>query len=1081
MYLKKVNGAMLKLILKMKIYAIIFAFLLCAVEGVAGESRKIIIRGDNAFPPYEFINDKGEPDGFNVDLVRAVMEELKLSYDIQLEDWSTVLRQFNNNEVDLITGVAKSNIPSENFELSLAYSYVDYIFVCRKNNPILDAKDLSKKSIIVQKHTLPYKKMKDMNYDANFIVVDNMVEGLKKLSEGEGDVAICINKMAHYIIYKNGLTNLSIHDSGWPLREYCFAGSDPQLLEQVNAAVVKLKNNGIYDRIHMKWLGGKPVFTVPSWVYFLIGALILTALLLSIFISIYKKRIKRGEILLKNENEKLNDLLLENKKWLNRYLTVFNTTLVGLCYYDKNGILLNINDEMLKLFQTDGKRRLQDKTVSIYEDPLLRSYGIVDEKGQIHEFHGVLKYDLRKEKCPEFFARFSPYDQIYYLKMDVTPIISPDGELEGTLITAVDQTAEVNHEKEMRDQETKLDLAMDAGNVSAWIYEPQNQEIKTLRGNALAGKGLSMEENLSILHPDDHAMQKELFDVLLRGEKEKAETIFRYMSEDGTYHYYESRMIVKKEEDRVVAILGSQKDITKEVFNNKVLNDTVEKLRFAIQTAGIAMWEFDCKTRIFTSYNDPIADYEDGAPITIETYDSYYQKDGTDWDLVEKAARILESGQDESYSFQVKMKTKYDSDWQYCTVRGVPMEKDKTGRVIKYLGVRLNITEQINYQKFLEQEREDARQADKLKSAFLANMSHEIRTPLNAIVGFSELLQTTEDAETRKEFIDIINNNNELLLRLIGDILDLSKIESGLLELKPEVFDMAVAYKETFTALKQRCTNPDVEFVGRNPYKSCKVKLDRNRLVQVGTNFITNAIKHTSQGHILMGYEYVDGGMKVYVEDTGCGIAEEKQCKLFERFAKLDDFTQGTGLGLAICKAIVDAQGGKIGVESSEGKGSTFWAWFPCEAEIEEFGEAESIDDKKLEMISGQDTDKSEDTPKNSVRRKAILVAEDIDSNYMLVKAILKTFDLTRAKTGKEAVEMASRYRYDAILMDMKMPVMNGIDATRMIREFDKVTPIIAVTANAFDSDRVEALEAGCDAFVAKPLKKKELEEVLGD
>lgn len=163
------------------------------------------------------------------------------------------------------------------------------------------------------------------------------------------------------------------------------------------------------------------------------------------------------------------------------------------------------------------------------------------------------------------------------------------------------------------------------------------------------------------------------------------------------------------------------------------------------------------------------------------------------------------------------------------------MEKDKNGTVIKYLGVRLNITEQINYQKFLEREKETAQQADKLKSAFLANMSHEIRTPLNAIVGFSELLQTTEDVNMRKEFMNIINNNNELLLRLIGDILDLSKIESGLMELKLESFDLADTYKETFMALKQRCTNPEVEFIGHNPYKSCLVKLDKNRLVQVGT------------------------------------------------------------------------------------------------------------------------------------------------------------------------------------------------------------------------------------------------------
>lgn len=934
----------------MKTHALILMLsFLSAVQGIAGESRKIIIRGDNAFPPYEFINDKGEPDGFNVDLTRAIMEELNMPYDLQLEDWSTVLHELEDKKVDLVTGVAKSEIREDNVKLSRAHSYIDYILVCRKDNSIRDKSELSKKKIIVQLSSLPYRKLEEMNFDANLILVNNMMEGLTMLSEGKGDVAICPDNMAKYIIYKDGLTNLNIVDSGWSRWDNCFASADNRLLEQVNSAILQLKKNGVYDRIHMKWLGEKQIFAMPVWVYFLLGALLMTALLLFIIVSIYKRRAKKGEMLLRAENEKLNALLLEKR----------------------------------------------------------------------------------------------------------------------------------NHEKEMKEQETRLDLAMDAGNVSAWVYEPDTREIRTLRGNALAGKGLSWEDNLAILHPDDHAMQIELFKLLLNGTKDKADTIFRYLSEDGTYHHYESRMIVKKEEGKVVAILGSQKDITQDVYKNKILKNTVEKLRFAIQTAGMAMWEFDSNTLMFTAYNDPIADYKDGALISISTFDSYLHEDGTEWERLEKAKQAMKNGEDLSFDYVIKMKTKYDSDWQYCTVRGVPMEKDKTGKVIKYIGVRLNITEQINYQKFLEREREDARQADKLKSAFLANMSHEIRTPLNAIVGFSELLQTTEDPDMRKEFMGIISNNNELLLRLIGDILDLSKIESGMLELKPEVFDLTAAYKETYTALKQRCTNPEVEFLGYSPYKSCKVKLDRNRVVQVGTNFITNALKHTNKGHILMGYEYVDGGIRLFIEDTGCGIPKENQDKLFQRFAKLDDFTQGTGLGLAICKAIVDAQGGKIGVESEVGKGSTFWAWFPCEAEIEEFGEAEESVSKNMEDNSGQVAIKPADSHPRDTRRKSILVAEDIDSNYMLVNAILKDYDLTRACTGKEAVEFASNFRYDAILMDMKMPVMDGIEATKKIRQFDKITPIIAVTANAFDSDKVEAMEAGCNAFVTKPLKKKDLEEVL--
>lgn len=916
----------------MKIYFIIAFTILGTIQSMAEETNKIIIRGDSSFPPYEFINDKGEPDGFNVDLIGAIMEEMKQPYELKLEDWSNVLYQFENREVDLITGMARTEKLKNEFSLSKAHSYVNYSFVCRKGEFIRDDKELAEKNIILQRGALPYKRLKSMDYGDHLIVVDNMVEGLEILAGGVGDVALCPDNMAKYLIEKDGLTNLVVMDSGWPLREYCFVAADSGLLEQVNAAILKLKKNGVYDRIYTKWLGEKPGFNIPLWIYFLLGALLLTALLLSIFVTIYKRRIRRGEMLFK---------------------------------------------------------------------------------------------------------------------------------------------------KEVAEQEARLELAMMAGNVAAWFYDPHTQVFSTLRGNALAGQGLSMEENMNTLHPGDRGMQKELLEAMSRGEKETAETVFRYWHEDGTYHYYESRMTAKKEDGEVVAILGTQKDITSEVMKNKILNNTVEKLQFAIQTAGIAMWEYDCKSHLFTSYNDPIADYKDATPISMSTYDSYFQKDGTDWERLENATRIMKNGEDKSYSFEVKMKTKYDSDWQYCIVRAVPLEKDGKGKVVKYLGVRLNITEQIKYQKVLVEKKEKAEQADKLKSAFLANMSHEIRTPLNAIVGFSELLQTTDEPEEKEEFISIIHNNNELLLRLIGDILDLSKIESGLIELKTEEFDLSEAFRKTYTALKQRCTNPEVEFLKCNPYKSCKVELDQNRVVQVGTNFITNALKHTTKGHILIGYEYTDGGIRIYVEDTGSGISKEKQSKLFQRFAKLDDFTQGTGLGLAICKAIVDATGGKIGAVSEEGKGSTFWAWFPCDAKIEEYEEVEMIDESTTETVLYLTGKQPQDLASEKVYAKSILVAEDIDSNFMLAKAILKTCKLTRAITGREAVELAAARHFDAILMDMKMPVMDGIEATLKIREFDQTIPIIAVTANAFDSDKEKAIKAGCNAFVTKPLKKKELEDIL--
>ena len=386
-----------------------------------------------------------------------------------------------------------------------------------------------------------------------------------------------------------------------------------------------------------------------------------------------------------------------------------------------------------------------------------------------------------------------------------------------------------------------------------------------------------------------------------------------------------------------------------------------------------------------------------------------------------------------------------------------------------------DVTERQHMIGELEKARSRAEQSDRLKSAFLANMSHEIRTPLNAIVGFSDLLMVTEDKEEKEEFIQIINANNELLLKLINDILDLSKIEAGSVELKYEDFDLAVYFNELAAAMHRRVVNPQVRLVAMNPYESCIVRLDKNRLAQILTNFVTNAIKYTCEGMIEMGYEKINGSIHLYVRDTGIGIPEDKKDKVFQRFEKLDEFAQGTGLGLSICKAIVEAFKGEIGFESEFDKGSLFWAVLPCQFESVDSGLY--ISRQRL----GREVEKEEPHASEEMKSsKRVLVVEDIQSNFFLVSSILKNkFQLLHAPNGLKAVEIVRTQPVDLILMDMKMPVMDGRTATSEIRKFNTEIPIIALTAHAFDADRVAALKAGCDDYLVKPINGAKLMQTL--
>ena len=218
-----------------------------------------------------------------------------------------------------------------------------------------------------------------------------------------------------------------------------------------------------------------------------------------------------------------------------------------------------------------------------------------------------------------------------------------------------------------------------------------------------------------------------------------------------------------------------------------------------------------------------------------------------------------------------------------------------------------------------------------MKSAFVSNMSHEIRTPLNSIVGFSTLLTETDDLEERAEYISIIQRNNELLLQLISDILDLSKIEAGTFDFVKERFEIEQACQEIVQELKAK-PQKGVTLLFESHASPCHIYSDKNRFTQVLTNFINNAIKFTSQGNITVGYEITsDNAIKIYVHDTGLGVPKEKLDNIFDRFVKLNTFAQGTGIGLSICKSIITQMGGEIGVESVVNEGSCFWFTLPLQ------------------------------------------------------------------------------------------------------------------------------------------------------
>lgn len=413
------------------------------------------------------------------------------------------------------------------------------------------------------------------------------------------------------------------------------------------------------------------------------------------------------------------------------------------------------------------------------------------------------------------------------------------------------------------------------------------------------------------------------------------------------------------------------------------------------------------------------------------------------------------------------------------------------------VSIEWDITQLELMRRELIESKEKAETSDKLKSAFLANMSHEIRTPLNAIVGFSRIISESDNAEERREYYEIVDANNERLLQLINEILDLSKIESGIVEFTYGPVRLHTLCKEIHDAHVFRCPQ-GVELRFDSPDEALSIHSDKNRIFQVFSNLIGNAFKFTTEGSVSYGYKQEGERVVFYVKNTGLGIEPEKLGRVFQRFAKLNNFAQGTGLGLSICKTIIERLGGEIAVSSEVGTGTTFTFWLPLENVIQDTETGtnshlpgEAVGTQPSEVLPAKEdtprpkeetTEKEEDlrTTAAGTEKATILIAEDTDSNFDLLNAILgRKYRLVRARDGMEAVTMYDEVNPDLILMDIKMPNLDGLEATRIIRQLSAEVPIIAQSAYAYEHDRNAAEEAGCNDFISKPIAQEKLKEKI--
>jgi PAS domain S-box-containing protein len=654
-----------------------------------------------------------------------------------------------------------------------------------------------------------------------------------------------------------------------------------------------------------------------------------------------------------------------------------------------------------------------------------------------------------------------------------------NGQVFGVLGIGHDITKRKHAEQETRKMRERLQLAVEIGNIGIWELDLRTQSLTwddkmfQLYGVARQNFSSAYDAWQKRVHPDDLAGAEAALQAVIDDTQKNLHHQFRVLRPDGSIRHIRVHAKISRDQaGQALSVLGINWDESEEFRITRLLQST--------QRIGkIGGWELDVASMktVWTEEVYRIHELESGTPTDIQAGIKYYHPD--------ERPRIRAA-----VTLCIEQGSPFDLECRFTTAKGRELWVRAMGeavyaggKVIKLQGLFQDITVRKQAELELFKARHQAEAANRAKSAFLANMSHELRTPLNAVLGYAQVVQQSPDlAESLHGHIDKIRRGGDYLLTLINDILDLSKIEAGRIELYPEEFKTQGFFEEISDIFRFRVEQKGIDFhyCADASLPHC-LQADTKRLRQVVLNLLGNAVKFTTQGHVALSVAYQHGYLRLCVEDTGIGIASEDLATIFKPFSQTGDShykAQGTGLGLSITRKIVERMGGEISVDSEPGQGSRFHVQIPLEAGFDHpAAVSEGADNMpQREIIGYRRTDRSDD----SLR---ILIVDDIANNREVLAHMLlpQGFTLQTADSGETCVQKAPQFQPDAVLMDMRMPGINGLEAMQQLHALPALEnlPVIIISASVYHEDRKIALQQGCVAYLNKPIEQGVLCQTL--
>ena len=887
------------------------------------KERPLRIVSDWNFAPYEYTNDKGEAEGYTISILESILDKLEIPHEFIQRKLDHAVVMFNSGQADLMIEAVNSKWQTNGkpyYSRKVLAPYKLKVAYHKDSKPLTSLKDMTPSDTIVLKKYDYSTKMILKRNDINFkqIAFSSPRSIIQKLNNGSRLYFIWGEKPIEKILRELNISNIEIEDIDIMSGEMRFVSYDEQLIYELDEQFARMEQSGEISKLKKKWFHPEINDNDASPVVVIIIVIAIVVIIIAFIANqLITARIKKNTQLSAEKNNIMltaldmsrNDVITIDLK-RNHISNIYGS------HVPEGGIPLSLYRE--KIHPDDRRhidRLVEDSTTANNRSSKNHTYRWNAGTDEQPDWRVIYNHSIREK--------------------------GKNGNVTDVICTLTDITDDLDKEQNARETAMTYSNMFEMSIVGLSLHDTQGNLINT---------NLKMRELMKFESTDDEFYYKKCWfdfpsiknvlsnditadihfctkiDVPERKVSEYIEIRIRPITDDEGNIVYILIAAISVSTERSLYLQRKKNNDTLRIMRREATRSENE-MRYLLNESKTRVWRSSFADKTLTFYKS-LHNQDTTISMDEMVANTFYDEDKAQMhNFIQPQADDITP---KTMIIAMRENTPDGPEKHWYSINRIP-NYGNNGKAEGCFGLIRDITDLIEAQEKLRQETQRANESEQQKSVFLANMSHEIRTPLNAIVGFCDLLQTVDNAEDRKEFIRIIRSNCNMLLHIINDVLIISSMDANGLTIEPHDIDFAAAFDDICATFVLQVAEKGISLIKENPYSQFCTQLDKERIQQVIVNFMTNAIKHTREGHIRVGYRIEDEGIRIYCEDTGSGIPKEKYEDVFRRFVKLNDFVQGTGLGLSICKAIADGCNGRIGIDSEEGKGSTFWIWIPCD------------------------------------------------------------------------------------------------------------------------------------------------------